>query len=119
MDSLLELIKAFGFIDCLIYTLLAFNILSLWMQSRHKMLARISVRRQIALSKLLLDLFPILGILGTVWGLIETMRVMGTVAFEQVVKEFSVALTSTFSGLLAVGISLVAANFFERQSDTP
>lgn len=117
---LLELLKAFGFIDYLIYLLLAVNILSLWRQSRHKMLLGVSVRRQIALSNLLLDLFPILGILGTVYGLIGTMNAMQTlVQHEEVVREFSVALTSTFSGLLAVGISLVAKTFFEQPSDSP
>jgi hypothetical protein len=102
--------ESLGWFDGLIWTLFLFHVVFL-VPNRPWVPMDPELRRR--LSEVIIELFPVLGILGTVWGLFWTLQTIGktmaadAVNIGQVAQQFGGALTSTFSGLLAIGISLV------------
>ena len=111
--------RLFGWFDTTIAALLLTNVVFIWSISRSRARWGISVPRQKQFSQVCLELFPVIGILGTVYGLSRTLAFMGAEPLSDIgptMERFGEALTTTFSGLFAVGISLVAETLTERDA---
>ena len=111
MDIITLFRESFGFFDLLIVVLFFGNLYLLWRQGRKALgIPPAHVRR---ISSVILELFPVLGILGTVWGLSLALLTLsqagpGDLQLGPVTRQFGGALTSTFFGLAAVAATLVA-----------
>ena len=106
--------ESVGFFDGLIVLLFAFNLILLWGKGR----AVFSIPPYHAerISTVILELFPVLGILGTVWGLSHALLTIsqstgGNLELGLVTRQFGGAMSSTFLGLAAVGLTLGIAAF--------
>ncbi len=84
-------------------------------------MARRKRLRLLYLGRALIPLLPLSGILGTVWGLIETIGFMAGAdlaspgALSETMTRFATALNTTFWGIVGAGISI----FLYETSITP
>lgn len=111
--------RAFGIFDGLIIILFLANLALLWNRDRSILGIPPSHHKQI--SPVILELFPVLGLLGTVWGLAKALLTMGNAGdsglqIREVAVQFGGALTTTFWGLLAVALTLAFGALFSSQS---
>lgn len=113
---------AIGVIDLIILALLFVNAYITFLRYRKKTVFGAAPSYLKQTSEVLVELFPILGIVGTVYGLALTFDSSAASGFKDissVVSNFGQALTTTFNGLVAVGLSLFLGLLIEDEVETP
>lgn len=109
--------SAFGIIDLIIVVLFFVNAYIIYLRYRKQTIFGAEDKFLKQASEVLVELFPILGIVGTVYGLALTFDSSAASGFKDissVVRNFGQALTTTFNGLVAVGLSLLLGLLIEE-----
>ncbi len=111
--------QSFGIFDSLIVVFFLFNLFL--MLNRDRSVFGIPPGHNKQISMVILELFPLLGILGTVWGLSNALLAMSNTTgpgmqVGVVAKQFGGALSTTFLGLLSVALTLVIGALLSNDS---